>query len=449
MKKNNVNLSKVISSDRSLILLALFNSAMVMNFDFIVWNYPIFLFAVFLFFLNSIVIVKWWLSVVIVFVSLYQLIPHFPRMANHCNILLFIEVVVLGVFFLRFVKPKEGISGDQMSNLFRVTLVSIYFWAGFSKLNMDFFNPCISCVNRFHEMLLYNFTGQVVQISSGLSKFLQYLTIILELIVPFGLFWKRTRLYTVIALLGFHFYLNFITFYSFSALAVFLVFGSLYSDFDVINKKVKIGLKVYLISNLIVLLLNSWFKSQGSDLAFSYFILGIIYNAGLLCFSVPLLISYKVQKTKEGFKPLWLVYFIIPAIIIWNLKSYIGLGNSGNLTMFSNLITESSRSNHILFNTHSTKIVDWEEDKVEILSLSDTLSSYELEGYTIPVIEFNYLTSEWSKQYNNPLRAVIVHHTDTLRIEDLSNSKYNSIEWWYKYVPFRKVRSNGDSPCVW
>lgn len=117
--------------------------------------------------------------------------------------------------------------------------------------------------------------------------------------------------------------------------------------------------------------------------------------------------------------------------------------------MFSNLITEQSRSNHYLVDTKKTKLVYWEEDYVEILKLNDSLKNQYLEGYNIPTTEFKYLTHSWVQQVAYPLNATVVYQKDTLTISDLRNSKFNQVQWWYKYVPFRKTKPQGSQPCLW
>ena len=118
--------------------------------------------------------------------------------------------------------------------------------------------------------------------------------------------------------------------------------------------------------------------------------------------------------------------------------------------MFRNLNTEKNYSNHFLINTKFTKIYDFEEDNLEIIKLHDTLKNTYLEGYNLPLIEFKYKTNQWSNQFPTlELSAIVVYKSDTLVIKDLNQSQFNDSKWFYKYVNFRKIQTNGETGCFW
>lgn len=446
-----LKINSFITNPNVLFLLVLFNGAMVMNFDFIIWEHPLFLIAVCFFALNLINYRFWWTTLLILPVSFYQIAYSFPRTANHCNLLLFIELFILGAITYKFLHPKFAFSKAFIQQMFRVVLVATYFYAGFNKLNADFFNPCVSCVNFFHNLFMANFTGEEYTTSKYISILFQYFTMAVELIVPFGIFFSRTRIWTAIILLGFHFYLTFISFFHFSALMTFLILGSIMPlDKEELQSNILKGLKYYLSIGLLVLVLNSVFKTLDVNHSNARFIIGIVFNLGLLSLLIPFFKAYKSNHTDSlTFKEISGLALTVIFLSFWSLKSYIGLGNSGNLTMFSNLITEQSKSNHYLIDTKKTKIFLWEEDYIQIIKLHDSLKNQDLEGYNLPVTEFKHLTHTWTEKVNYPLNAVLVYNNETLRISDLKNSIFNQYEWWYRYVPFRKTQPQGNQPCLW
>lgn len=443
--------NSLISHPSFLFLLALLNGAMVMNFDFVIWEHPLFLLAVLFFALNLIDYRFWWTTLLILPISLFQLLYSFPRMANHCNLLLFMELFILGILAYKIFHPKFSFSTSLMNQLFRVVVFTTYFFAGFNKLNTDFFNPCTSCVNLFHNLFMANFTGTEYETSKNLSIFFQYLIIAVELIVPFGIFFPRTRKVTALILFGFHFYLSLINFFNFSAVMVFLILGTVIPlTNQSLNPKIIKGLKIYLLTGLLAVICNSIFKDQEINPNTARFMVGILHNLGLLFLLVPIFKIHQPHNTSSlNLKEILALSITGLFLSFWGLKSFIGLGNSGNLTMFSNLITEQSRSNHYLVDTKKTKLVYWEEDYVEILKLNDSLKNQYLEGYNIPTTEFKYLTHSWVQQVAYPLNATVVYQKDTLTISDLRNSKFNQVQWWYKYVPFRKTKPQGSQPCLW
>jgi hypothetical protein len=118
--------------------------------------------------------------------------------------------------------------------------------------------------------------------------------------------------------------------------------------------------------------------------------------------------------------------------------------------MFSNLLTEKTRSNHLFIDTKKTKLFDFEEDNILILKLHDTLNRVGLKDFKIPKIEFEVLVKEWTKKYQHtPLNAVLVYKSDTIIIPDLKKSRFNQSKWWWKFVVFRKIQPEGANKCYW
>jgi hypothetical protein len=451
--QNSVNdfNSKMLNNSNYLMLLSLFNCAILLNYNLIIWHYTLAMLAVGFTIVNLINPKIWWAAVINIGFSFCVLARHFPRMANHCNIEIFIELIILGLISWKILFPKFSLSSNLIQKIIQISLITIYFFTGFHKLNTDFFNPCVSCVNGINERIIGNFTGIELKLPQNLSCFLQYFTIFVEMILPFGLLHFKTRKWTAILLLFFHCWLSFVYYADFSGLATFLIIGSITNlEEKIIDTKLWNALKIYILFTLFAVIVNASCIKLGYTMNEKYFIQGLIFNIGWFVF---VLVFFKNYVSKLNFfnkNHIPILSLIVFLISIWSLKAYIGLGNSSNLTMFSNVLTEKNRSNHLIINTKKTKIFDFEEDTVLILKLSDSLKKEALVGYKIPKIEFQFEVHEWAKKYpKTNLNCTLIYKNDTIIIPDLKQSKFNKTLWWYRFVNFRKIQVEGPNFCYW
>ena len=84
------------------------------------------------------------------FTTAYFLFFHFPEVANHVNLILIINFTLLAGAVYTWLKPRFTTDNDYygaIAPIIRIFLVLVYFWAGFHKLNRDFFNTDYSCAS--------------------------------------------------------------------------------------------------------------------------------------------------------------------------------------------------------------------------------------------------------------------------------------------------------------
>ena len=152
----NTHLTQIILSKTSLskayiLLLHLLNAAVLMNFhQFIFSQLAISITFIFISFIALVDIKYWRILFVNFFISGLILVINFPRIGNHSTFLMISIIMVLILFFRKIFLEKK-LSKSLVTYLFRIFLVVVYFYAGFHKLNKDFFNPCVSCVNYLNE----------------------------------------------------------------------------------------------------------------------------------------------------------------------------------------------------------------------------------------------------------------------------------------------------------
>jgi hypothetical protein len=190
-----------ICNEHVLLLLTLFNCALLMNFHDLFWNRQIMVGFLLVSVVVNLISFKIWIATIgSVCISFIFFAIRFPRLANHATIEFFVEICILLLLFCRFFAIKLKMPPKLIGYFFRVAVVTVYFYTGFHKLNADFFNPCVSCVNEINNYILGNFVGSRIAIPDNISLVLQYATIGIEMMLPFGLLFssnkKRNRCFT-------------------------------------------------------------------------------------------------------------------------------------------------------------------------------------------------------------------------------------------------------------
>lgn len=88
----------------------------------------------------------------------YFLIFRFPDVANHVNFLIYLNLALMvGMAYAWIKRASADRYYTMMRPVLRASLLGIYFWAGFHKLNTDFLNPQVSC----SSMMLYRILDMV------------------------------------------------------------------------------------------------------------------------------------------------------------------------------------------------------------------------------------------------------------------------------------------------
>src|SRR5690554_681037 len=119
------------------ILLALLNCSLLMTLGSASWSYQfttaVLILTAGLQFLSS---RFWWITFLALIPFLFLYIPQFPRLTNHGNLLTLIGVFIMGYILFKNIRSQtKNILHFDLQLLFRLTLISIYFMAGFHKLN--------------------------------------------------------------------------------------------------------------------------------------------------------------------------------------------------------------------------------------------------------------------------------------------------------------------------
>jgi hypothetical protein len=112
--------------------------------------------------------------------------------------------------------------------------------------------------------------------------------------------------------------------------------------------------------------------------------------------------------------PKFMFVFLV-LLFLYGMTPYLGLRTTGNFTMFSNLRTEGTFSNHLLLTSNPLKVWGYEEDVVRFMEIR---GARWLEGKSLPVVEFRKRIYEWT-QAGQTVPLVLEYRGETYSTEDI------------------------------
>lgn len=438
------------------ILLTLFNCSFLLSLGAGYWKYQKTTAFIIIMLGLQLLSRKFWFTTFLSFIPFYFIkLPLFPRLTNHGNIQVFIGLLLLIFIVSNFRKKNKVIpNSNALRQVFLYPLVAVYVLAGIHKLNSGFFDLSFSCTNhvsfKFNNLLF----GEGFEPSYFMTRLSQILTVMFEIVIPFGLLFKATRKISVWLLVIFHAGMSLFGFANFSALAGFLLCGCVinFNGSSAYYQSICKALKIYIAVSIASVIMSYAVTRLGiSEAQHVRVYNGMIFNIGWFIFFYILLsnTTIKQEYLKLNLNALLLVLFVL----FWAGQAYLGLSNAGNLTMFSNLKTEKSRSNHYLIDTKYTKIWSFEEDIVTIIQIPDELKwqhSIPLEPMSqLPLIEFKSQANSWVNSIKDTIELSIKYQDKIIHIKNLKDSEFSEVEWWYHYVYFRKISAGNNNECLW
>lgn len=319
---------------------------------------------------------------------------YMPYVSNHWIFSGFVSITLLVSILIHITREKtfsisRGDLWDTFAPIIRIELIILYFFVVLHKLNYDFFDPAISCgtdlIRATMGIGFLNLPDAIIHLNA-------HATVIIEVIIPLLLIFRRTRNMGILIGLLFHnviAYNNLNGYYDFSSVIFALYFlftpvafaaklrqtlsGFVTSKkyfyqnirkFD--HKKILIYTALAFINIGLIIVLDNIIKDYVlifwtifSITYISVFILTLLYER-----------SFQFHSEKQ-FQINYPFLLVIPLLLILNgFSPYIGFKTENSFAMFSNLRTENGNSNHF-FIPADIQIFDYQKDLVEITSTSD------------------------------------------------------------------------------
>jgi hypothetical protein len=375
-------------------------------------------------------------SIVLLFaLALIQIFDYFAGMplgSNHYTMAFFLSSsIVASYLYFQITGGGEEIRRqafyEAWASVGRYLLLIMYFFGIFHKINVDWFDPLVSCAVALTDAIVVPWNLK----SDWLDQFVIYGTLIVEGLAIVFLCIPRLKylgfligvpLHIIIGFTPYNWYLN----YSSLVVALYVLF--LPGDFPErlrhlvekysLNKAIDwvaqnrssvllffvgvIGLAAAFVG--ISLGLGVSRKAFGDFYKlFQMTAIGIwaLYSIPVYLLFMILLVGSKYPTAKEYWlaRPKWMLAF--PIIFLLNgFTPYFGLKTEATISMFSNLHTEASTTNHLLLDP-PPYLFDYQKSVVKIHSSSDPyLQKVAAHGWHL--VEFDF----WSRIQRNPDMAV-------------------------------------------
>ena len=141
-----------------------------------------------------------------------------------------------------------------------------------------------------------------------------------------------------------------------------------------------------------------------------------------------------------------LVFLVL--LFLYGMTPYLGLRTTGNFTMFSNLRTEGTSSNHLLLSSNPIKVWDYQEDVVQFMEIRHGRG---LKGKSLPVVEFRKAIYKWT-QAGQTVPLELEYRGEIYSTEDIVKDPVWSTEkrnWEMMLLDFRDIQPEGPNQCRW
>ncbi len=401
----------------------------------------------------------------------------FPNyVTNHWIFTAFINAAIL-LSFVTLVATRRHlrVDGGRLFETFappaRVSLVILYFYTVFHKLNTDYFNPETSCaVDHYRSIASWVW---LLPTAAWTYPFAIAGSLLIESAIPLFLCFRRTRVAGLFLGLCFHMMLGVNPnhrFFNFSAMVFAVYFLFLPFNFRDALREILAGTG----GGRRVLL---WAGSRRAGLALRALVWGAIaVVGGVFLFDATSRIAQLDADLSAISRALWLVYgglliavfllsvrrwnvvdatsflvtlrpthrilWIIPVVVFFNgLNPYLGLKTDSAFSMFSNLRTEGGSTNHFIM-PGGIRPVGYQDDLVRVIDASPgRLKTAAEQGYLLTYFELRRITASNPDMSLTYIRDGEMHTVP--RVGDDPELSRHFPVWQRMILDFRPVSLSG------
>lgn len=396
---------------------------------------------------------------------IYSTIESSPYNANHHNVMGFISLLLLPMQLQRFwagpINTTSSRKTDTALNLVRCAVVTMYFLAGFHKINDDFiFHHKESCAYDMLWDYLDFFDLREYEDLENLPWFLKtmpYLGLFIELAPPLMLCFPSMQKIGVLLLIKLHWLLLPVGFADFGSIAqsfLWLFVAPTRAAKALPHHLYGQMAGCFVFFELITIIL--WvhrgdkgrkdvpLQNEEATLVFSAFAL-----VWLNVLRVKGLSGVPIRLPKSVFSLGALAMFILFAF-----NPYLGLRTTGTLSMFSNLRTEGATSNHLLLRSNPIKFWNYQEDVVEILACAEDFDQIK-PGWLYQKLAFDRVMKQELEYGEEEVYLKVKYQDQVFETQDLNKDPtfdvFRQEESWFsrKYFDFRDIQKEGPQVCEW
>tara|TARA_B100000686_G_scaffold301492_1_gene336833 strand:+ start:249 stop:1682 length:1434 start_codon:yes stop_codon:yes gene_type:complete len=413
-------------------------------------------------------------------ISSYFIFNKYPRVSNHSTLILFVNIFLFLSLISKLLSNNNKLFiSDNDFLVLRWSLIIVYFFTGFHKLNYDFLFSEYSCANWYHTKLLFNITNQIIKPYPEFIYIISpFLVVILEITESIGLMFRRTQLIGLYSFILLHIYLSLGGFIDFAAVCISLMIAFIPSKSyqkhqHVFSQEinllfVKIDRLYFYVLGLISIGIIVFFERtfniiQSNNHRIIVFISGLLFILNLAYFS-----WYFIQKVCKERIFVWQaenlfykipiqVYSFMALLLFQGSQNYLGLSTAGTFSMFSNLRTEGGSSNHLILKHNPIEIFDFQKDLVYIEKVTPpyykiNYTTNNIKNKVIPRIVFEeYLYNLNQINISNVDIVLEYNRRKILERNILRNTNWTPtrLDFRHKYLYFREIQLSKDVVCVW
>ena len=362
-------------------------------------------------------------------------VGRWPFVANHILVESVLNVVILLAIGHQAIRWKidpantsagRGISrGFDRDAIFRdfapalmASMVVMYYFAALAKFNTGFFEYDRGCASALYGDFLRRFP--FAPEGDWVRPLVAWGTILVELAIPIGFTFRKTRPFAVAIGLGFHLVLGLIGYRTFAAIVYVLYFLFLSDQVAVTANRARSllgerfgpvrlnrigrGLGYLFVGCVVMSFMVSamgFYESKLGpfeflQLAWVVWIAWSLTLAGLYLATIGLSFIHP-RRAHVSRLDRWSGGLLILAaglVFLNGASQYLGLKTKTSFTMYSNLRTEGSEWNH-LFVPEWIRLADFQNDLVEIIQTDEPrLERYILERKSLVFFEFQRLINQ-------------------------------------------------------
>lgn len=351
-----------------------------------------------------------------------------------------------------------------------LTLLVVYLFTVFDKLNTAFFDPATSCAG-FLLNQMFDYNGIPIEAGGLVVRAAAIGTVLVEATILICLATPRLRRWGLLLGIGFHLVLAPASFWDFATMVFTLyvlfvpprVFAKLAPN---VAKPRMIGLAAFSLHILLAITVNL----AGTDTS----PIGLRWHT-LILLTWYVAVLPMLYTLVRGFLadrepwPAWrlrpAVLLLIPALAFVNgAAPYLGLKTVASYSMFSNLHTEPIAANHLLPGLANLQVVPWLRDtvtitKIDIRQNADSgpvdMSEWtqETPPTTVPWLELHRMVDNWRDAHPASIHLEYQRGGVSHVVENALNDPELStpLPWWEQHLlSFRAISSaDGANICRW
>lgn len=341
---------------------------------------------------------------------------------NHWFLLALVNFVLVVCFIRQAVLRKIDVDRllETVAPILRLSIVIVYFFTFFHKLNSGFLDPDSSCAVSLYQDTLHSFDALIPQLDLGRTGAfgLIFTVLFIEGAIPLFFLFSATHRLAILLGLLFHLALGVANYhFSLMVFGIYLFFlpADFFSWLDSRYEKIpplckrawnSLGPVFILVFMFLFFFPHGTYippHSWGSPLlryrALAWSLFGSALFVGYL--SALWRGRRSFSRLNKPFRIPWKPLIVFPIIIFINgLSPYLGLKTSQSFAMFSNLVTEGT-SNHLIIPKGAIQIFDYQDDL--ILLTDSTANSKALRTakefrIPIPYLELRRIISHLSQK---------------------------------------------------